>query len=89
PRDSSRLVLRRVMPDRKHACLIVGPCNPAGIAVRFRLDIGRFAPVNVIGQARAHLRERLAAPMWQKLSLRARINLLLALLLALGLAVNI
>lgn len=67
----------------------VGSCNPAGIAVRFRLDIGRFASVNVIGQARANLREGLAAPMWQNLSLRARINLLLALLLALGLAVNI
>ncbi|BAC51449.1 two-component sensor histidine kinase [Bradyrhizobium diazoefficiens USDA 110] len=67
----------------------VASCNPAGIAVRFRLDIGRFASVNVIGQVRAKLREAQATPMWQNLSLRARINLLLALLLALGLAVNI
>ncbi|QFI75444.1 histidine kinase [Bradyrhizobium betae] len=67
----------------------VGSCNPAGIAVRFRLDIGRFASVNVIGQARAHLGGARATSMWQNLSLRARINLLLALLLALGLAVNI
>jgi two-component system sensor histidine kinase UhpB len=64
-------------------------CNPAGIAVRFRLDIRRFASVNVIGQGRAELREARATPMWQNLSLRGRINLLLALLLALGLAVNI
>ncbi|MEH2687504.1 HAMP domain-containing protein [Bradyrhizobium diazoefficiens] len=67
----------------------VASCNPAGIAVRFRLDIGRFASVNVIGQVRVKLREAQATPMWQNLSLRARINLLLALLLALGLAVNI
>src|SRR5581483_11957798 len=63
--------------------------NPAGIAVRFRLDIGRFAPVNAIGQARAFPGGARAKAMWQNLSLRGRINLLLALLLALGLAVNI
>ncbi|MBW5433410.1 HAMP domain-containing protein [Bradyrhizobium canariense] len=64
--------------------------RPAGIAVRFRLDIGRFASVNVIGQAQANpSRGVRAIPMWQNLSLRGRINLLLALLLALGLAVNI
>ena len=67
----------------------VASCNPGGIAVRFRLDIRRFASVNVIGQGRAELREARATPMWQNLSLRGRINLLLALLLALGLAVNI
>src|SRR3569833_424902 len=67
----------------------VASCNPGGIAVRFRLDIRRFSSVNVIGQGRAELREARATPMWQNLSLRGRINLLLALLLALGLAVNI
>lgn len=67
----------------------VGSCNPAGFAVRFRLDIGRFVSVNVIGEAPGSLRGGRAASMWQNLSLRARINLLLALLLAVGLAVNI
>ncbi|OSI24452.1 histidine kinase [Bradyrhizobium canariense] len=60
------------------------------MAVRFRLDIGRFASVNVIGQgAGQSFAGARAIPMWQNLSLRGRINLLLALLLALGLAVNI
>lgn len=78
-----------MMPDETTLVSHVGSCNPAGIAVRFRLDIGRFAPVNAVGQVQAILAGARAKAMWQNLSLRGRINLLLALLLALGLAVNI
>ncbi|SPP94016.1 protein of unknown function [Bradyrhizobium vignae] len=46
-------VLRRMRLPGETRVSHVASCNPAGIAVRFRLDIGRFVSVNVIGQARA------------------------------------
>src|SRR6478752_8422902 len=56
------------------------------LSIRYRAL--RLCQRHRTGAGQSFARAR-ATPMWQNLSLRGRINLLLALLLALGLAVNI
>jgi two-component system sensor histidine kinase UhpB len=83
-RFDSVAALRRAEPEpaRDRSCIA------REIAVRFNLIVG-FSTVNGPLDGGTDCDAIGANLMWQKLSLRARINLLLALGLTLGLAINI
>src|SRR3569623_522731 len=88
PWDSAGLFCR-MAPNARRTCVSCRVMQPGRdcctLSIRYRAlclcQRGRAGAGNVSG--------RRAKAMWQNLSLRGRINLLLALLLALGLAVNI